>query len=343
MSRRKKPPRESNIKSNGYVDLANRPWVPGQSSHPHGTAPVSTYGSIAAHVNHELITLDRITLTYVYSSDGIAQTLVDLPIQDALAKGVEITSPQMDADDTAELLDHMQKTDQWNKLRQAWTWARLYGGGGLLINTNQDPNEKIDYRSLYNQPLDFYAVDRWQIPSVHGALEQGDAYYPLDDNKFLFHGETIDGSRLLLIKGKEAPIYTRRILRGWGMSVLERVIQPLNLYNKTRSLIYELLDEAKIDVYHINSLSEKVSSQAGTIAVDQQLQVANALKNYHNALVLDKEDDFEQKTLTFAGLSEVLREIMLGVSAAMRFPVTKAFGLSASGFNTGESDLESYN
>ena len=81
----------------------------------------------------------------------------------------------------------------------------------------------------------------------------------------------------------------------------------------------------------------------GTAAIQQRVENANVIKNYLNALVLDADEDYEQKTMTFAGLAEVMQQNRMGVAAALRMPMTKLFGLSASGFNTGESDLENYN
>jgi len=58
---------------------------------------------------------------------------------------------------------------------------------------------------------------------------------------------------------------------------------------------------------------------------------------------MDAKDEFEQKTMAFSGLGEISRENRIGICSALRMPQTKLFGLSASGFNTGESDLENYN
>ena len=47
--------------------------------------------------------------------------------------------------------------------------------------------------------------------------------------------------------------------------------------------------------------------------------------------------------MTFAGLADVMRENRIGVASALRMPMTKLFGLSASGFSTGEEDTNNYN
>lgn len=309
-----------------------------------GGSMLAGYDTIGYNNNYSLITLNRIILTYLYTSSGIIQTAIDLPTQDALSKGIEIDSNQMSADDIDELLDFMEQTDQWAKLRQAWNWGRLYGGAGLVLNSNQDPRQPLDYRNLDKTPIEFYDVDRWQLTS--GAIYQGidaDTDDLSSNGEFYLHGQPIHESRVLTTKGRRAPYYVRRQLRGWGMSEAERMIPPLNLYLKTQNVLYEILDEAKIDVYRMKDLASKLATAASTANIERRVQLTNELKSVTNAILLDAQDEFEQKTMSFGGLAEVMAENRIGISAALRMPLTKLFGLSASGFNTGESDLENYN
>jgi hypothetical protein len=71
--------------------------------------------------------------------------------------------------------------------------------------------------------------------------------------------------------------------------------------------------------------------------------MGNMLKNYQNALIKDTGDTFESKHLTFSGIGEIMREIRMQIAADLRMPITKLFGISASGFNSGEDDIENYN
>ena len=71
--------------------------------------------------------------------------------------------------------------------------------------------------------------------------------------------------------------------------------------------------------------------------------LVSQMKNFMNAITLDKEDDYEQKSLTFAGLSDMLEQIRISIAAAVRMPMAKIFGLAAKGFASGEDDIENYN
>lgn len=309
-----------------------------------GGSDLASYGTIAYNNNYSLLTLNRIILTYLYTSTGIFQTAIDLPTQDAISRGIEIESDQMSSSDIDDLLDFMEESGQWTTLLSAWNWGRLYGGAGLVINTNQEPKEPLDYNTLNKGPLELYDADRWQFDNAHPyAGDFDEMLFGKPNEMFYLYGQAIHESRVIKIRGKRAPYYVRRQLRGWGMSEGERMIKDLNLYLKTQNVLYEILDESKIDVYKINGLAQKLVNEAGTAAITRRIQLANELKNYVNALIMDAKDEYEQKSLTFAGLADISSENRIGICSALRMPQTKLFGLSASGFNTGESDLENYN
>ena len=309
-----------------------------------GGSQLSTYGTIAYSVNYSLVTLNKIILTYMYSGMGLFQTAIQLPIQDGLAKGIKIESGELQPEDIDEILDWFEDHDIWKHLEDFWSWVRLYGGGALIMNCDQDPDKPVNLRRLYRAPIEFYDVDRWQLSisgsDQHDFLEYDDM---TDSDIFYLNGQALDKSHMILGSGKRAPSYVRRMLRGWGMSEGERMIRDLNNYLKTDDVLYEILDESKIDVYHIKDMANRMLTRGGSDTIRKRIQLANEMKNYVNALVLDQDEQFEQKSMTFTGLADVKRENRIGVASALRMPMTKLFGLSASGFSTGESDLDNYN
>ncbi len=329
------------IKNNGLGNVANTMHGVDLIT---GGSQLASYATIAHNNNYSLITQDRMMLTYLYSSNPIVQTVVDLPVQDALSRGIKIMSQNLSADDIEELQTHMDQSGMWTKLRRAWSWGRLYGGGALLINTNDKSEKPLRVKSLYNAPMEYFAVDRWQLNSANGAPEDGDQIYDIDHSDlYHFQGIQVHKSKVLLARGRHAPSHIRRILRGWGMSEVERMIAALNLFDKTNNSLYEIIDEAKVDVYKLNGLNQNLSNAQGEASIIKHLTVSNTLKSATNAIVLDKDDDYDQKSATFSGLAEVQKDTRIQIASAVRMPLTKLFGITASGFNSGESDLESYN
>jgi phage-related protein (TIGR01555 family) len=309
-----------------------------------GGSYLSGYDTFAFSNNYSLVTLNRIILTYMYTGNGIFQTAIQLPIQDALSKGVDIECDQLDANDLEELWTYWDEQGIWNDILNAWTWVRLFGGGALLVNSNQEPDSKLVYRGLERSPLDFYDVDRWQLDTNAIIYNEWNAYGSRPGNDVLyFNGVPVHESRVIRGVGKRAPWYVRRQLRGWGMSEGEKMLRELNLFLKTQDATFELIDEAKVDVYHIDGLAAKLATRGGTTAITDRVQAANEIKNYVNALVLDAKESYEQKNMSFTGLAEVMVQNKAQVAAALRIPENKLFGQSATGFASGQDSMENYN
>lgn len=309
-----------------------------------GGSVLSGTDTLAFSNNYALVSLNRILLTYMYTGCGLFQTAIQLPIQDALAKGVKIESGEMSPENIDEIHDWLVEHEMYQHWENAWSWVRLYGGGALVMNCNQEPDKPLNLRRLRGAPMEFYDVDRWQLSVTNSEPNE---FLLLDDitaaDKLFLNGQEIDRSRLILGMGKRAPTYVRRILRGWGMSEGERMVRELQISLKTDEVLFEILDESKIDVYHIDGLANKLATAGGTGIIRSRIQEANKIKSYVNALVLDAKEEFEQKSMTFTGLAEVKRENRIGVACALRMPMTKLYGISASGFSTGESDADNYN
>lgn len=292
-----------------------------------------------------LVSNFRQFLSEAYVELGLVQTIVDVPVDDGLRGGVELKSKQLDEAQIAELLLSLDRDDDINIAGQAAKWNRLFGGAGILILTDQDPEEELDLDAINaDTPLEFRAVDMWEL---FWDKQNSEGYDPAiqseDFTYYNYYGEQVHKSRVMRLKGLTAPSFIRPRLRGWGFSVVETLIRSINQYLKATDLSFEVLDEFKIDVYKVKNLVNTLLSPNGDQKIKQRVALANYQKNYQNALVMDSEDDWDHKQLSFAGLADTMKEIRMEVASAMRMPLTKLFGISAAGFNSGEDDIEVYN
>jgi hypothetical protein len=300
-------------------------------------SPLSQPYGLAFSDQYNPVTLNRILMAYSYFTHGVLQTMIDVPIEDAYRGGVDFECDQLDPEDLQLLKDVMQRCGDIKAMKDTQRWAGVFGGAGLIINTAQDPAKELDPDAINeNTPLRFIAADRWEI--LLNFLQEDDVPTPYN-----YYGQPLHRSRVVKILGKEAPSYIRGRLQGWGMSEYERVLRPIQQYLKQDDLIYELMDEAKIDVFRFNGYNTLLASGQGRQLLNQRLQMANMGKNFHNAVVMDAEDEYIQKQLTFSGLADIDKQIMVKIAAAIGIPMTKIFGLSAAGFNSGEDDIENYN
>lgn len=292
-----------------------------------------------------LISNNRQLLSQSYVEHGIIQTLTDQPVDDAFRAGFEIKTGQLSPEEIEALEYFAEQNQIIEAVAQASKWARLFGGGAVIFINGQDPKTPLKPENLKEgQPFRFKAIDMWElynsIMNINGLTD-----LKLDETTefFDYYGIPVHHSRVLLIKGKEAPSFVRPRLRGWGMSEVERLIRSINSYLKNQDVVFELLDEAKVDVYKMKGFNSALLSVSGTNGIAKRVQGANQIKNFQNALAMDVEDEYEQKQISFSGLGDILTQIRQGVAADVKMPMTKLFGISAAGFSSGEDDIENYN
>ncbi len=291
-----------------------------------------------------LLSNNRQLLSQMYAEHGIVQTLVDVPVDDAFRHGVDIASGQLDANDIEKLKNHCEKTGLFAAVTQALKWTRLFGGGGVLLITPQSPDTPLDVKKFKpDTPVEYQDVDMWEL--YEDAINIPGTLHPLDntDKYYHYYAKRVHKSRVYRMDGKKPPSFIRPRLRGWGMSELERLVRSINSYLKNQDVVFELLDEAKIDIYRIEGFNTALANLNGTANISKRIQFANMLKNYNNALTMDIKDEYQQKQINFSGLDDILAQIRIGVAADLRMPVTKLFGISAAGFSSGEDDIENYN
>jgi phage-related protein (TIGR01555 family) len=309
---------------------------------------ISQSDTVDVNLRRYMISQNRMLLSYLYVEIGIIQTLIDQPVDDAFAKMPIMQSNAFNdqPEKIEEVQQYIQEHGWFEVFKQALKWQRLYGGSGIMINVPQNPQSqfRID-RVNQNTPIEFYALDRWELnykPSGEITPENMNVSQPMTDTPYDIYGETFHKSRVLPFKGKEAPSILKLQLMGWGMSEVERMIRSLNSFLKNQDVIFELLDEAKIDVFKVFGFQDAVMGGQEDKVV-KQVTAMNMIKNYNNAIVMDKEDEYDQKTMQFTGLNEMLSQIREGIAADLKMPVTKLWGVSSAGFNSGEDDIENYN
>ena len=295
-----------------------------------------------------LVSNMRQLLSEIYVEIGLVQTIVDVPVDDGLRGGIEIKSKQLDEDEIVDLNAALDRDDDLNVVAQALKWNRLFGGAGIIILTDQDASTPLEIESIdKDTPLEFRAVDMWEL---FWSKQNTDDYAVVIDGEtdseveyYNYYGIQLHKSRVIIMRGLTAPSFVRPRLRGWGFSVVEALVRSINQYLKATDLGFEVLDEFKVDVFKIKNLTNTLMTDEGMNQVRKRIQMANWQKNYQHALVMDSEDDFDHKQLSWSGLAEAMAGIRMQVAADMRMPLTKLFGVSSAGFNSGEDDIEVYN
>lgn len=351
MSRKKSNPSTLKVTSirNSFADsILSMGMFGGQMgfAQNYGT-PVHQLNTLFRNNRGNYATNQRFELNEFYAQQGIVQNIVDVPSEDALKNGIEIKTKQLDPEEIELIHYKMEEQDDFANLIEAMSWTRLFGGGGLIIVSGQNKTKLFDPTKIKKgDPLDFHPADMWELPfqKYRGSNEIIQGYGLLDAaTGFNYYGDPLDKSHVLCMKGIKAPSLIRPRFLGWGVSVLEGCIDAVNQYLKAVNLLFEILDEYKIDYYKIKNFNTDIAIPNAQEALFQRLMLMNQSKNYNNAAVMDSEDDFIQKILSFTGFAEIFEQIRMQFAASVKMPMSKIFGIPATGFSSGEDDIEVYN
>lgn len=162
-------------------------------------------------------------------------------------------------------------------------------------------------------------------------------YYTIGNNNKVHHSRC---HRLKLGKSKLTD------KKQHGTSDLQNKYNSIRLFDTVMTCIGDIIQDSNVDVLFVPDLLAKIAAGKED-EIKKFVHLINQTKSSVNAIVLDAGNSeaqgrWEQKTATYSGLSEILTKLITVTSGALDRPITVLFGLSASGFSTGEDDLESY-
>lgn len=164
-------------------------------------------------------------------------------------------------------------------------------------------------------------------------------YYTISNVK----NDKVHHSRCHRLKLGKSKLTDKKV---YGTSDLQNKYNIIRLFDTVITCIGDIIQDSNIDVLFVPDLIAKIA-QGKEDDIRKFVNLINQTKSSMNAIVLDAGNSeaqgrWEQKTATYSGLSEILTKLITVTSGALDRPITVLFGLSASGFSTGEDDLESY-
>lgn len=288
--------------------------------------------------------MDREQALAAYRSDWIARKVVDIPAFDMVRerRHWQAKAPQIEALEATEA-----RLQVWPKLAKALKLARLYGGSAIILGTG-DANtaQELNVERIGKDGLSFiHVASRYEITA--GQLERDAASphwgEPVDYTMATSSGAglKLHPSRVIPFVGSELPDLT--FSQGWGDSVLQVLDEAVKNAGLAAGGIAQLLQEAKVDVFKIPNFMANVGDEAYRTKVLERVSLAQQSKSIVNGLLMDAEEEWSQKQISFSQLPEVLRLYLQIAAGAADIPATRLLGQSPDGLNaTGEGDLRNY-
>jgi uncharacterized protein len=280
-------------------------------------------------------------LEAAYLSDWLAAKIVNTPADDSTREWRRFKCKDAEELSQAEKLYGVQSL-----VREARTWARLYGGAGIIpIIRNMSLEKPLDVTRIKRGSLErFMVFDRTDlIPGIMNTTDILKANYNLPETYSIRGGSAqIHWTWVARFNGLLLPKRYMTQTLGWGDSSLRKCLSAIADLVASVGGIAELMQEANIDVITREGLTDELASDEDD-AITKRYALFSQMKSIVNMALLDGNEALTRNTLNLGGVSPIIEQFMTWISGAAEQPVTKLFGTSAKGMNaTGEGDESNY-
>jgi uncharacterized protein len=287
--------------------------------------------------------LNQFELSGLYSSNGLARRIVDLIVDDSLRGFI-------DAD--IQFIEEFNRIHAKQKIMDAASWARLYGGSLLVafVDDGRPITSDLNYKNI-KKVFSLRVYDRYQVTWSNEdlSLDPYDEHYgepllytitPSNATPFKVHR-----SRAWQFFGPKVPNDYLNSTFYWGQSALQNVIDPLKAYGIALSSAAEIISKFTQGRLAIKGLAAMLQTPGGWEALIQRTKALDVTIGNTKNLVFDSDrESYEKISTSISGFTEMWGKIDEAVSSyAGGAPITKLFGRSPAGLNsTGEHDANNW-
>ncbi|MDB5849806.1 MAG: hypothetical protein JWP29_3558 [Rhodoferax sp.] len=292
----------------------------------------------------------------LYYSSGVAARIVDMPADDALARGYEIEGDVKNA-----IGDELDRLQVGQRITEALRWSRLFGGSVILLIT-QDGADSLEYPinelslGLITE-LRVFDVTDLTVPIGLTYTDPKAANY--DEPQFYDVRSPNTGgyfrvhqSRLIVFSGDPLPRRLTRTRFGGvpfrGRGALDGCYESIMRYDAAMAWTERMLERKQQAVFTMEGLAALLAAGMDD-RVSARIDRVDMARSVLNTVVIDGGeggvggDSYEVKDLSLMGVTDAIKDSQTAICADTGFPVTALFGTSPSGLNsTGDNDTAGY-
>jgi len=303
-----------------------------------------------------------IELEAMYRSGWLGRKIIDIPTDD-------MTRKWRVWDGDAAFIKRVEESEKKfgtpERVTKALRWSRLFGSAAIMIGVKPRlgrPDEPLDVSRvsegdllyLHVEIAPYLTIQSWNNDLLspdfgkpefyrYQPFRHGGSIGPSEMTSAASVSLPVHASRVIPLSGIGLPPYAALQSNRWGDSVFTSIEQTLNTAGSVTAVIASLLMEAKLDVIKVKDLAAWSATAEGEAKLKKRFALAMFLKSINNQLLLDAEEEYDQKQINFSGLSDVHIRIMQEISGAADIPVTRLLGQTPAGLHaTGDNDLRNY-
>jgi uncharacterized protein len=281
-----------------------------------------------------------------YKTAWLPRKIVDIPAFDSVRAWRDW---QAEADQIEKIEAEEKRLNVKGKVHEAKIKARLWGGAAIMLGTgDNDLSQPLDPERIGLGGLRYLTVlTRRHLSAGERETDPASEFYNKPKIYTLSTANAVQlqihPSRLVIFHGNAEPDEDFAIQQGWGDSVLQSTMDAIKQADGTAANIASLVFEAKIDIIRLPNFMASMADEGYKQKILQRYTLAAQGKGINGVLMLDKEEEYESKSASFAQLPEVLDRFLQIVSGAADIPATRLLSQAPAGMNaTGESDLRNY-
>jgi phage-related protein (TIGR01555 family) len=298
--------------------------------------------------------VDWQTAETLWRGNDLGARIVETHPDDMTREGWEITAEDSENSAIEATASKMDAMDVQAKFYEALTYARAYGGGGILLGADDGSRD-------LTMPLQPQAVRsfEWMNVLMPQELKPQRWYENANAPKYgdpeiymltpLMGGgsQLVHESRVIRFDGTVvSKNHRRQVPNGWGDSIFARVLPVLRDFDGAWDGAGVIAANFAQSVMKMKGLADLLASETpeDAQAFRRRVQAVLYSMSLLNTTLIDSEgEDYERKTTNLTGFPDLLDKFATRLAAAARLPVMKLLGISASGLNpSGAADLRFY-
>lgn len=293
------------------------------------------------------IRLSEVTCRNLYTYSGLAKTIVDLPVYDALRKWFTIEG------DTENLTaNECKRLSAKREFYRAWKWARAYGGAVMVLMTNDGRflDEPLDENNM--QTIEKIRVfHRWRVSRLSYYMDTKDPNYGDTELYFITPVQPltttfkVHETRCIIFDGVDVSPEIRVGNQWWGDSIYQAIYQRLRGLGESYNNVEHIIGEFLLMITKIKGLALKLATNKEQEIVQRAI-VNNMTRHLMGSYMIDADgEEATRISATTTGLGDLIEKMMMAVSAEVRIPIRRLFGTPISGAglsNNGDAETRDY-
>jgi phage-related protein, HI1409 family len=284
---------------------------------------------------------DYLEMEAAYYDNWIAAAVIDNPVEDATREWRTFSGKY-----AADIQSAEKRYEVMERTQDAFTWAGVYGGAGLLLVTDQDFGSELELNKIKKGSLKrLVYLDRTMIsPSAYNHTNPTAENYMRAETYRINGGtQNVHHSHFILAPGSPLPPRLRMLNNGWDDSILRRCMEDLKDSVAAKSGVASLIQEANVDVISRQNLGTDLTAGDMDQEITNRFINFGMLKSMFRLALLDANEQYDRKQISFGGLGEILSVLMEWTSGAAKQPMTRLFGVQSKGLgDSGEGDTRNY-